>query len=315
MDSEALNNKPIQKKPGRPKKKLIIKPENVINGIITKPNDNVNAMELIYTDPKIFKKIFGMFRGYYVDDIFINFTEDKVLMSSRDHTKKTIIKIELDCNKISEYFCKRNFNICVKREYLEKIFSTIEKNHSKIILFSKEDTYKSSLEINLINEDLSIHDNYIIDLSLQQCDIEDTISKTIETLNKDMYSIKFNVKSKSFKKFINDTSANGKLLTIEKVGDNNLQFKMCFNNKINFTRTIINESGFNISSKLSDNDFFNVNMELEYIKPFSNMNINDYITVYIDNENKKVIFECIIDDNLFVINIYNNIINYVINND
>ena len=85
---------------------------------------------------------------------------------------------------------------------------------------------------------------------------------------------------------------------------------MCFNNKIIFTRTIINEESYNLSSNLNSNDYFNINLELEYIKPFSNMNICEYVNVYID-DNNKAIFENIINDGLCTITIYNEIINYV----
>lgn len=301
-----------QKKPGRPKKKIINKSNQISKGLINNPNQCTHIMELIYDDPKVFKKIFGMFKGYYVDDIFINFKNDMIYIISKDHTKKTIIKIVIDCNKVTEYYCKTPFEICIKREYLEKIFSTIEKNHSKIVLFSNEDTFQSLIEINLINDDLSIHDSYVIDLSLQQKNLEKDLIDCCSCYDKNNYLINFVIKSKSFKKFINDTSINGKLLTIEKKGDNNLTFKMCFNNKINFTRTIINEESYNLNSQLKENDFFNINLELEYIKPFSNMNISDNVYIYID-KNKKAIFENIIGDKMCTISIYNDIINYVTN--
>jgi|TARA_Y100000389_G_C17423726_1_gene498287 hypothetical protein len=297
------------KKPGRPRKKIANKSDTLAHGLIDTPNNDEHIMELIYNEPKVFKKIFSMFKGYYVDDIFINFKKDQIYIISKDHTKKTIIKIVIDCNKVTEYYCKMPFEICIKREYLEKIFSTIEKNHSKIVLFSTESSYQSTIEINLINDDASIHDSYIIDLSLQQKNIDKDLIDCVN-YNKDDYSINFSVKSKSFKKFINDTSINGKLLTIEKIGDNNMKFKMCFNNKIVFTRTIINEDSYNLNSNLSEDDFFNINLELEYIKPFSNMNISDFVYIYIDG-NKKAIFENVISDGMCVISIYNEIINYV----
>lgn len=302
----------LPKKPGRPKKKIISKSDQIIQGLIDKPNHVTHIMELIYNEPKVFKKIFGMFKGYYVDDIFINFKKDMIYIISKDHTKKTIIKIVIDCNKVTEYYCKTPFEICIKREYLEKIFSTIEKNHSKIVLFSNEDTFQSSIEVNLINEDLSIHDSYVVDLSLQHKNLEKDLMDCCSNYDKNDYLINFVIKSKSFKKFINDTSVNGKLLTIEKIGENNLKFKMCFNNKINFTRTIVNEESYNLSSQLNENEYFNINLELEYIKPFSNMNISDNVYVYID-KNKKAIFENIIGDKMCTISIYNDIINYVTN--
>jgi len=83
----------LQKKPGRPKKKIINSSNSHINGIINEPIHVDHMMELIYDDPKVFKKIFSMFKGYYVDDIFINFKKDQIYIILKDYTKKTIIKI------------------------------------------------------------------------------------------------------------------------------------------------------------------------------------------------------------------------------
>ena len=75
------------------KKKILNIIECINKGIVCAPNCNDHKMELIYNDPKIFKKIFGMFKGYFVDDVFINFNLDNVYILTKDHTKKTIIKI------------------------------------------------------------------------------------------------------------------------------------------------------------------------------------------------------------------------------
>lgn len=306
MDTENQKQKP---KPGRPKKR-ILDTGNVILGVKSEPTNPNHAMELVYNDPKMFKKIFSMYKGYFVDDILIMFKKDTFHMYAKDHTKKTIIKIVIDCTKINEYYCKIPFNIHIKREYLEKIFSTIEKTHNKILFVSNEDSIYSTLEIHIVNNELAVHDTYMIDLSMR-CKTDENLY-TCECMNNDKndYLISFTIKAKAFKKFISDTSSHGKILTIEKLGDNNLKFKMCFNNKINFVRTVVNESTYNINSSLDDNDYFNINLELEYIKPFSAMNICDTVNVFID-KNKKAVFENIIGDNLCVVSIYNDIINYV----
>ena len=178
-------NKPSTppKKPGRPKKKITNKNDTLTKGLLEEPNHNDNIMELIYNDPKVFKKIFSMLKGYFVDNLLINFKKDHIFIITKDHTKKTIIKIVIDCNKTVEYYCKFDFEICIKREYLEKIFSTVDKNHSKIILFSKEISYQSNLEINLINEDVSIHDSYIVDLSVYQKNLDDDFISILNKIN------------------------------------------------------------------------------------------------------------------------------------
>lgn len=298
----------LPKKPGRPKKKIINKNDTPTKGLLNIPNNNDNIMELIYNDPKIFKKIFSMLKGYFVDNLLISFKKEEIYITTKDHTKKTIIKIVINCNKAIEYYCKFNFEICVKREYLERIFATIDKNHSKIILFSKTISYQSSLEINLINEDATIHDSYIIDLSTFQKDLNENFDKI--DYNKDDYLININIKSKVFKKFINDVSISGKLLTIEKIKDEDLKFKMSFNNKICFTRTIIDKSSYTINSSLGKDNFVNINLEVDYIKPVSNIIVSDIINIYVDTD-KRAVFVSDIQDGMCTISVYNEIVNLV----
>jgi hypothetical protein len=264
-------------------------------------------MELIYNDPKLFKKIISIFKGYYVDEIFLTFEKDKILILSTDHTKKTIIKIVIDCNKINEYYCEKEFEICIKREYLEKIFNTVEKQHNKVKLYSNKDSYNSTIHIDLVNDESGLHDNYVIDLCMKQF-IEKNLN--IESINKNEHTLQLKIPSKIFKKFINDSINNSKLLKIEKLGNESLKFKMSINNKVQFTRTIIDEEKFELKSKLKSNEYFNINLEIDYIKPFSNMNISNKINIYFDKE-KKAIFEAEFDSRLCVITIYNEILNLI----
>jgi hypothetical protein len=241
-----------------------------------------------------------------VDDIFIIFEKETIRILSTDNTNKALINIKIDCNKINEYYCKKPFEICVKREYLEKIFNTIEKQHNKIIFYSN-DNYLSTLYINLLNDELGIHDNYVIDLSIKSVKNEDL---NMEHIIKDNYLIQFKMQSKLFKKFINDSSNNSRLLTIEKIGNNSLQFKMTINNKVTFTRTFCSDEKFQLKSKVKTDEYFSVNIELDMIKPFSNMNISNLINIYLDN-NKKAIFEADINNKLCIVTIYNDCLNLV----
>jgi hypothetical protein len=140
----------VHRRPGRPRTQ-ILNTKDVILGVRDQANNEKNHMELIYNDPKLFKKIISIFKGYFVDDIFLSFNSDNIQILSSDNTKKTIIKIVINCNKINEYYCKKMFEISIKREYLEKIFNTIEKQHNKIIFYSDHDNYLSTLYINLLS--------------------------------------------------------------------------------------------------------------------------------------------------------------------
>jgi hypothetical protein len=303
--------KQVVRRPGRPRA-IVQNPKDLILGVRNKANNEKNHMELIYNDPKLFKKIISIFKGYFVDDIFLTFNEDSIHIVSTDNTKKTIIKIVINCNKLNEYYCKKPFEISIKREYLEKIFNTIEKQHSKVVFYSDSENYLSTLYINLLNEESGINDNYIIDLTVKP-NLDKSFNLAIGNIVKDNYILQFKLQSKIFKKFVNDSINSSKLLKIEKYGNDSLKFKMSINNKVAFTRVFKTDDKFDIKSKIKPNEYFSVNIEFDSIKPFSNMNVSNYVNIYLDND-KKAIFEATVNNNLCVISIYNDVLTLV-NND
>ena len=88
---------------------------------------------------------------------------------------------------------------------------------------------------------------------------------------------------------------------------------MSINNKVAFTRVFKTDDKFDIKSKIKPNEYFSVNIEFDSIKPFSNMNVSNYVNIYLDND-KKAIFEATVNNNLCVISIYNDVLTLV-NND
>ena len=289
----------IKKKlPGRPKKGSF-EYKSAILGIRENPNSENNMVEFIFDDPKLLKKCNIILKNYYVDEVYIKFNSDNVLLLAQDHTKKVNIKIKIDCNNITEYYCKEPNDICVKRDHLDKIFNTIEKQHNRIIIYSECDSYQSILYVNLLNEELGIHDSYSIDLLMKPCIDEFNI------LERDIYSIQFKISSKIFKKFINDSSNYCKLLKIDKYYSSPLCFKMVYNNKVQFTRKFLESDNFQLKSNLKEDEYFNISVELEYIKPFSNTILSDYFLIYMD-ANLGLILESVYNNICFV-NIYTGI--------
>ena len=291
-----------KKKPGRPRKDVKQKPAVVVNGVVDEPNDANHRMELTHCDPWVFKQIISMLTHYFVETIFIQFDTDFVSVKSKDHPRTTTISITIDCNKVSEYFCKEPFAICVRCEYLAKVFATITKSHDKIAVSSHRDSYQSCLDVSLVNDDASIHDNFRIDLSVAQCE-------NISVADPNNYLIKFTMCSKMLKKFINDT-VSSKMLTIEKHDGNHLKFKTSYNNKVDCTRTFRDESSIYLDSKLDKHQYFNVNLKLESIKPFSTINVTNVVNIYMNTED--VMFEKIIGDYVITTRIHTEIINYAV---
>ena len=107
--STTLDESKPKKKPGRPRKDAKPKPVEIINGVVDEPRCANHIMELSHYDPGAFKQVISMCKRYYADAIFIQFDMDFVCITSKDHTKTTAISIVIDCNKLSEYYCKQSF--------------------------------------------------------------------------------------------------------------------------------------------------------------------------------------------------------------
>ena len=289
-----------KKTPGRPKKDNF-ECKSAILGVRDAPNSDNNMIEFIFDDPKLFKKCNIILKNYYVDEIYIKFNSDNILLLAQDHTKKVNIKIKINCNNITEYYCRTPIDICIKRDHLDKIFSTIEKLHNRIIMYSECDSYQSILYINLLNEELGIHDSYSVDLLMKSC-IEEFNNDIPED---DLYKIQFKISSKIFKKFINDSSNYCKILKIDKYYSLPLCFKMVYNNKVQFIRKFLDSDYFQLKSTLEENEYFNISVELDYIKPFSNTILSDYFIVYLD-ANHGIMLESVYNNICFV-NIYTGI--------
>jgi len=290
-----------RKKPGRPRK--VRKPTSddvVISGVLDRPNDANHRMELIHYEPRVFKQIVSMLKNYFVETICIQFNADFVSIKSYDHTKTTSISITVDCNKISEYYCKEPFTISVRCEYLTKVLATITNSHDKIAISSKIDSYQSCFDISLTDAESSIHDKFTVDLSIPQC--EDT-----STVELNDYLIKFTIPSRTLKKFINDTLFS-KMLTIEKQDGNHLKFKTSYNHKVACTRTFCDENSINLDTKLEKHEYLNVNLRVESVKPFSDVLITDVVNVYVNTRN--VVFEKIIGDHIITQRIHAKVFNY-----
>ena len=57
---------------------------------------------------------------------------------------------------------------------------------------------------------------------------------------------------------------------------------------------------------------FNINLEIDSIKPFSNINVSNFVNIYLDND-KKAIFEANVNNDICIISIYNDILTLVSN--
>lgn len=272
VDALADKNK---KRPGRPRKKVIVAPFE-IHGVAPMPVNPENLMEMIYENPRIFKKLFTLYKAYVVDELVIDFDADSIRIISKSHTGKTTNFTSFDCRLLNHYYCKEPRRICVRRECLSNIFKSLDKIHCKIMFYLKEDTQKSILHITIKDFEMDDEQNYEVELLAK-------FDNTIPVFHDDTkYPLSFELPSKSFKKKIADISNLSTVLTFQKRGEDPLEVTYELPKKITMTGVYRNSEKIKLKSTVEPGDILSSSVMINHIKPFSNANIGDSVLICVD---------------------------------
>lgn len=264
-----------KKRPGRPRKKVIAAPFE-INGIAAAPKNAENIVEVIYENPRIFKKLFTLYKSYVVDDLIIDFGRDTIKIISKSHTGKSLNFTTFNCKLLNHYYCKEPKRICVRRECLSDIFKSLDKIHCKITFRLTEERQMSILFINI--RDCEMDDEQLYEVELIE-KFDNTIPNDFDDTK---YPLSFELPAKSFKKKIADIANLSTMLTIRKRGGQPLEFTYDLPKKINMTGVYLNQDKIKLKSTIEDDDILCASIMIPYIKPFSNANIGDNVKIAVD---------------------------------
>lgn len=269
-----------KKKPGRPPKK---RPELVqaeVLGVAERPVNPDDLMEMVYCSPMIFKKILTLYKGYEVSEVEMTFEAGGVRWKAKDHLNKSSIHTTMDGRLMNYYYCRETIRICVKREYLEKILGNLDKNQYKVTFLLKEN-YRSTLYIIVKDCQYDKDKSYEVEVIYKAGDPVD------EPKDDDTdYPIKFAFDSKHFKSEINQVRKMSQLLTIQKIGNEPLQFTFDEAKKLNYNGRYNNPDKIKLRSTVAPDDVFTVSIVIDYIKPFSNSCIGDDVFIAADKKEK-----------------------------
>lgn len=268
-----------KKKPGRPKKKLLVEPID-IQGIVTKPVKTNDCIELVYSNPSLFKKLFQMYKSFEVSEIEIVFYPDKMLLYTTDHLGKSNIYVNIEGKHMNLYYCGKTTHIIIKRENLERILGTLGKTNYKISIQIHEDN-KTTMYITINDYEYNSEDIYDIDVILVQND------NAIPTMTDETYPLQFKFNSKHFKNKINNIRKSSPVFTIQKYGDDPLQITYDKSQKgTNWTGVYNDKEKMELKCDITPDDVFNVSVVIDYIRPFSNSNIGDDVYIKVDKHDK-----------------------------
>ena len=300
--------RPVTKRPvGRPK---IVKPvpqSSLRQGIVAEPIVNNHCLEFVYDEPLNIKKIFTLFKLMDTRDVKIEFKLSEVRISGSGHLKHNFIDLIVDCNKLTQYYCKHNIVMVVDQKNLEKVIQKVDKSYDSIHFIAKEDSYMKELYIVLNDDSQGVKEYHTISLLESSTNNDDDI---ISSIPYNKYPLSFALPSKYFKKVIGDISKFSKDFTIERRPGTPLSFPYDSNSKtIDVNHVFTKSDLFKINCNLDENDFISTTVRIEYIQSLATALLSDYINIYVDNEN-MMLFKTSIDDDAFTLFLAVRIVSY-----
>lgn len=292
-NSESANNNVetnVRKRPGRPRKKPIKKPM-VRKGISVTPLNSTNCIELIYDDPLTFKKICNLFKSSKSKTIMFKFVKDCLQIYAMDHGEKSNIQTMIHGEKVNHYYCNEELTLYIKPDNLWNVMSVLDKNYNSMAIIIESSTKRSKVTM-VYKNSIGIDEVRVIDQIRPTNKISTEISFDVSE-----YPISFELPSKYFKKLMNDYTGSGSnVWTIEKVGNSNLSFAHTnYDNTVKGRHIIKEESKIKLVSKVAEGDIFSSSIYVDYVKPFSNSLLSEYIQIHADSK-KNIIFKLDIDN-------------------
>jgi hypothetical protein len=291
-----------RKRPGRPKKNV---PQDAIpkEGIVDKPTHMAEdqrmetTMEVVYSNPELWKKIFNMFKNLSVESVRMNFHETGISMISKDHLEKSEVLVEIVGERLNRYYCETPTEIGVDQHHILQILQTLKKDHSKITFLSTRETRRSKLRIMLHNAAVDADNGYNIDVTQVQT-YQGTIHEDLEL--EPEYPISFELDAKFFKNSVADWARLGEVIKIEKESDEKspLMISHVFEDKKGDHDTIFKDpKKINLKTDIPEGDLFAVSILLQHLKPISTSTVSDKIKVAA-HENHRLIFTSLLDQKI-----------------
>lgn len=272
-------------KVGRPKKYPPVQPEPK-KGVVDCPKNESSHMEFVYNSPFIFKKLWAFFKLMAVNKIHFSFQKDCIYLWCQDHLKKSNIQVKINCNEITHYFCKEDYEISMLCKNPDRVMTTINKHYGSIFIVSSEDSIDRNIDI-VLNNEMNIEERHQIELTTN-----DTL--TSESFSDEDYCIKFKLPSKYFKKLITDLKQFSTIFNIRQDGkDEPLIFEYITNDKkVRSSHIMRDNAQIALESKLfAEDDMFRIGFKLEYVRPLASAyaSQDQDIQIFAD-ENKPLLF-------------------------
>lgn len=293
--------------PGRPRKNVPKKKLDRL-GIVTSPSNaeessdpgSVHAVELIYENPIMFKKIFTLFKVYSIEYVHILFDTDRVYMYSISSSNSELILVEIFGERMNKYYLEEPFHIVLAIEKIHSIFQGIAKNFSSVIFATTRSAKHHKFWI-IFNDDNEESSNYCVDLNTPENNPIEDIRSTLS--RESTYPISFEMEFKALKHKVVEygnlhvkTMEIGQTIGTNATGDTTYRVYLACGTQ---DGQIMNQSPFNNTARINlistfEESQFIAPVFLSSIKPLAGTLISDKVKLTVDEE-KPLIFTADLD--------------------
>lgn len=290
----------VKRGPGRPPNK---KKETklVRSGIVKQPSnagsEHEHTVEIIYDNPLMFKKIFGLFKEYNVIQIEVMFDVNKTYMYAMNHHNTVSIMAEILGEQMNSYYVAAPLYMSFDTKSFHNIFKGINKDYNQI-MFATNAAFQNA-NIWMVFEREYHASKYKIELNTQNDNSAMLKHSILKSVNQNVdYLVSFDINFKELKDKISEYSHITKKINIELVSSysksNQLQSYVEFtcsdaSGKINNISLYTNPSSMNLVSKCDNISTFIAPMWINNIEPLARSLISDKIRFHVD-EHQDMVF-------------------------
>ena len=264
--------------PGRPRKTPLIEPLPKY-GVLSKPSDVKNKMEMQYCNPQSLKKVFMLFKTMGSQKISITFEPTKFIIQGEDHLRKSDIYVECSGAHMNRYYCASKFTIQWENEVLANLFSQMG-NSVHIIRFISRKKEGDDTNINVSYTDRIME----VDITYDVPVIGTTPPPVQKWANPEKSPLSFKLDSKYFRTLIkNMETSKADKFVIQKSGESDFRITHARTNKptsLGCNYKYKNPKKIGLKTTLSSDEVFTVPIDVRYIKKFAHALISDEIKIY-----------------------------------
>jgi hypothetical protein len=311
LSPEPQTEKTIKRKPGRPRKKpLPVKSE--IKGIVQEPKCPDNCVEMLYNMPDDIKKINTYANNLRAETINFSFRAEGIYMYMANKSFDNQCRIFIDGKKSVSYYCEVNHDIFVRRQNLDLVFQSLNKQTLSISFIVQKDEKNEKMYV-VVKDAYKFLKKVKIDLVLEDID-ENKVSDNMFD-EKTEPDISLNLRGKFLQNLISGSKNFEKTILFRMIyatGD----FEIIYRSKHDEVESIITpektpemSKELNLIQHIGETEVFTVSVFRDTLKPISSANIAEFLRMQLWKD-KNLWFKISVNNDAIIFDIRAKFVDY-----